>query len=89
MQTGQGPKLQTGGIDIDAVYRIIGADGISNPRIHDIAFPHTSGVRPYSYGLQACSDTAGIVVRAWCDEEETGRRDNAGLEEATKIYAKI
>lgn len=59
---------ETGGIDIDSAYRIIGADDRPNPRIHDIAFPHTSGHRPYSYGLQACSDTGAMVVQAWVDE---------------------
>jgi hypothetical protein len=54
-----------GGIDVDAAYRVIGADGKPNPRIHDIAFTHTSGVRPYSYGLQACDEAAEIVVREW------------------------
>lgn len=59
---------ETGGIDIDAAFRVIGADGRANPRIHDIAFPHTTGHRPYSYGLQACSHTSAIVVQAWVDE---------------------
>ncbi len=65
-----GPHYGTGGIEIDPAYRIVGEDGVPNPRIHDIAFPHTSGVRPYSYGLQACNDTASIVVRAWREELE-------------------
>ncbi|RYD26600.1 MAG: hypothetical protein EOP86_25710, partial [Verrucomicrobiaceae bacterium] len=46
-----------GGVDIDGTCRIVGEDGKPNPRIHDIAFAHASGVRPYSYGLQACSHT--------------------------------
>ena len=37
-------------------------------RIYDIAAPHTSGLRPYSYGLQACNHTAAIVVQAWVEE---------------------
>ncbi len=52
----------TGGVDVDACYRLIDAQGRGDSHIHDIAFPHTSGVRPYSYGLQACNDTARIVV---------------------------
>lgn len=62
----------TGGIDIDAAYRIIGADGRPNPRIHDIAFPHTTGHRPYSYGLQACHHTSAMVVQSWLDELKHG-----------------
>lgn len=58
----------TGGIDIDAAYRLIGADGRPNPRIHDIAFPHTTGHRPYSYGLQACHHTSAMVVQSWVDK---------------------
>ena len=60
-------KLRLGGIAIDGYYRIIGDDGQSNPRIFDIAFPHATGVRPYSYGLQACNTTAAIVVQALYD----------------------
>lgn len=57
-----------GGIDIDNTYRVVGDDGQPNPRIYDIAFPHTSGHRPYSYGLQACSHTSEIVVKSWAKE---------------------
>ena len=57
-----------GGVDIDSTYRLVGRDGKGNPRISDIAFPHASGLRPYCYGLQACSDTAAIVVRASVEE---------------------
>ena len=89
ISTAEGPRLLTGGVEIDAIYRLVGADGTSNPRLYDIAFPHTSGVRPYSYGLQACSDTAEIVVRAWCDERENGACDRGDLEEASVIYEKI
>ncbi|MBB5038460.1 FAD/NAD(P)-binding protein [Prosthecobacter dejongeii] len=63
--------LKTGGIDIDHRYRVIGDCGKANPRIHDIAFPHTTGHRPYSYGLQACNDTSRIVVKAWLEEVRT------------------
>ncbi len=53
------------GIDIDPTYRVIGEDAAPNPRIHDIGFPHALGLRPYSYGLQACNHTAGMVVAGW------------------------
>lgn len=59
---------ETGGIDIDAAYRLIGAGGKPNARIHDIAFPHVTGHRPYSYGLQACAHTSAMVVQAWVAE---------------------
>ena len=63
-----------GGVDIDGAFRLVGVDGKANPRIHDIAFSHTSGVRPYSYGLQACSDTAAILVEQWTREPGAGKR---------------
>ncbi len=64
--------LHTGGVDIDGTYRLVGQDGKPHSGLHDIAFPHTSGVRPYSYGLQACSATSEIVVRGWVEEIMAG-----------------
>ena len=60
------------GIDVDPAYRVIGEDGKANPRVHDIAFTHTLGLRPYSYGLQACDHTAGLVVASWAAKAEGG-----------------
>jgi hypothetical protein len=60
-----GPAIRLGGIDIDESYCVIGEDGKPNPRIYEVAFPHTTGMRPYSYGLQACNDTAKIIVESW------------------------
>jgi uncharacterized NAD(P)/FAD-binding protein YdhS len=80
---------QTGGIDVDGTYRVIGADGNPNSRIHDIAFPHISGVRPYSYGLQACADTSAILVRAWIDEIKTGSTGIVDPEGLTEIYDEL
>jgi hypothetical protein len=57
-----------GGVDIDAAYRLINQNGIPSAKIHDIAFPHTSGIRPYSYGLQACNETTALLVAAWLAE---------------------
>lgn len=64
----------SGGIDITPDYRVIGADGQPNDRILNAAFTHTMGVRPYSYGLQACNETArllteGLVQRAKTETE--------------------
>lgn len=50
------------GIDVDGAYRVIGVDGHANPRIYEPTFTHIQGVRPYSYGLQACNTTAEILV---------------------------
>lgn len=57
--------LQTGGIEIDVSYRVIDRNGVAHEHLYDLAFPHTSGIRPYSYGLQACNATASIVVNSW------------------------
>ncbi|MDB6069856.1 MAG: hypothetical protein JWL81_1027 [Verrucomicrobiales bacterium] len=75
-----------GGIDIDGAYRLIGRDGKPNPRIHDISFPHTSGVRPYSYGLQSCSHTGGILVGGLLAEFSAGRPVENEIETLTEIY---
>lgn len=77
--------LYTGGIDIDAAYCIIGKDGVPNERIMDITFTHTSGIRPYSYGLQACNATSKILVESW-----TASMGNtpfeADIENMTKLF---
>ncbi|MES2597299.1 MAG: FAD/NAD(P)-binding protein [Verrucomicrobiota bacterium] len=78
-----------GGVEIDGACRLIGADGTPSARIHDIAFPHTSGMRPYSYGLQACNDTAAIVVQTWVQEIQKHQAVSSDPQELTKIYEKI
>ncbi len=79
----------TGGVDVDAAYRLLDEEGVADPRICDIAFSHTSGVRPYSYGLQACSDTSAIVVRAMIGEFKAGRPMAADPPNITGIYEEI
>ncbi len=78
-----------GGIDIDSGYRVIGIDGRPNPRIYDIAFPHISGIRPYSYGLQACADTSAIVAEIWANEIETAVSLADDVRETSEIYERI
>lgn len=78
-----------GGIDIDGTYRLIGDDGEPNFRIYDIAFPHTSGIRPYSYGLQACSDTSAILVKSWITEIKSAQPVRDEIAEITQIYEKV
>jgi len=83
------PVYQTGGIDVDGAYRLINSDGNPNPRICDIAFPHISGVRPYSYGLQACGDTSAILVRTWIDEIKAGTVTKTDPETLTEVYEEV
>ena len=56
--------LKLGGIAIDSAYRCLNADGTASKLIQDLAFNHIYGLRPYSYGLQACSATSLIAVKA-------------------------
>ncbi len=65
--------LRSGGVAIDGLYRLVGTDGLPSERIQDIAAPHATGVRPYSYGLQACDAAASIVVKSWCAEIDAGQ----------------
>lgn len=76
----------TGGVDIDASYRTIGEDGKPNDCIHDITFTHTGGVRPYSYGLQACSATSQILVEAWVKSLEDNAEIEGEIKKMTKLY---
>jgi len=76
----------TGGIDVDASYRIIGQDGLPNERIMDISFTHTSGIRPYSYGLQACNTTSNILIESWLLTPGKNSRFVADIENMTEIF---
>lgn len=50
------------GIDVDSSYRVVGRNGKANARIFDPTFTHIQGIRPYSYGLQACDATAKLLI---------------------------
>ncbi|WP_265595060.1 FAD/NAD(P)-binding protein [Haloferula sp. BvORR071] len=78
-----------GGVDIDSACRLISADGVSSPRIADVAFSHTSGLRPYSYGLQCCSDTVAIFVQAWLQELRSNGEIEEDSIELSKLYEEI
>lgn len=78
-----------GGVDIDSACRLTSSDGTSSPRIADVAFPHTSGLRPYSYGLQCCSDTVAIFVQAWVQELRSNGEIEEDAIELSKLYKEI
>jgi len=78
--------MYTGGIDVDASYRVIGKDGRPNDYIMDITFTHTSGIRPYSYGLQACSATGKILVESWLLATKENTRFVADTENMTEMF---
>lgn len=83
------PAMRLGGIAIDGYYRLVGSDGQSNDRIYDIAFPHATGIRPYSYGLQACDATASIVVAAWCKQAAEEYGPAPDIETVTSVYQDV
>lgn len=76
----------TGGLEIDASYRVIGKDDQPNDCIHDITFTHTTGSRPYSYGLQACSATSQILVEAWVKSLEENSEIAGDIEDVAQLY---
>lgn len=76
----------TGGIDVDAGYRVIKKDGTPDSRIRDVSFIHTAGCRPYSYGLQACNATSLILVEEWKESLMKKANDKYSIEETTKTY---
>ncbi len=81
--------VRAGGVAIDGYYRVVGRDGVSNERIHDVAFPHTTGVRPYSYGLQACDAVAAIVVQSWRAEADNEQPLPATIDDVTEVYVEV
>ncbi len=81
--------LRSGGVAIDGYYRLVGRDGVPNQRIQDIAAPHTTGVRPYSYGLQASEAAASIVIQSWSAELENGQPLLSQVNAVTDVYEEI
>lgn len=80
------PKLKLSGIDIDSSYRTINKNGTPNYFLYDINFTHTNGLRPYSYGLQACSATSLILVESWLAEIVVGEDVGEDIESITELY---
>jgi uncharacterized NAD(P)/FAD-binding protein YdhS len=79
-------KIKLSGIDIDACYRTINNKGMPNHFLYDLNFTHTSGLRPYSYGLQACNATSLIVVESWIAEVLEDKNISKNIENITKLY---
>jgi hypothetical protein len=69
-QEGAVLALKIGGIRVSDNYRVMDASSSAQAPIHDVAFPHMTGLRPYSYGLQACNETAAKVVQSWLDGDQ-------------------
>ncbi|MVO08488.1 hypothetical protein GOQ30_04835 [Flavobacterium sp. TP390] len=76
------------GITINSSYCLVNANGDTIEAIQDISFAHSSGLRPYSYGLQACSATSEIVVANWVASFQNKKLPSGDLKEVSKIYEK-
>lgn len=70
--------LELGGMAVSDDYKLISSDGHPVEGLYDIAVPHAVGLRPYCYGLQACNEAAGILVKALIsrDQCEDGKEPN-------------
>ncbi len=79
-------ELKLSGIDVDASYRTINEHGQPNNYLYDINFTHTTGLRPYSYGLQACNATSKILVESWLTVSSQTNNKSNNILEITKIY---
>ncbi|WP_318640154.1 FAD/NAD(P)-binding protein [Flavobacterium ardleyense] len=86
LETSDNILLKLSGIDIDSSYRTINKNGTPNNFLFDINFNHTNGLRPYSYGLQACSATSLILVESLLLEILDGKNVSADIEDITKLY---
>ena len=78
--------LYTGGIDVDATYKVIGKNNDKDTEIYDVTFTHITGARPYSYGLQACNATSLIVVESWLLFDSNSIELEPNIENITKLY---
>lgn len=79
-------NYQIGGIAINAAYQVFDIHGEPNENLYDISFTHSSGLRPYSYGLQACSATAEIMVDNLARRQEGGLKAGGKQQEISKLY---
>lgn len=85
----EGLKMKLSGIQIDSSYRTINKEGLINNFLYDINFTHTNGLRPYSYGLQACSATSLILVESWLAEIVNDKNVSEEIETITELYQDI
>lgn len=85
-ETESSTKLKLSGIDINSSYQTINKDGKTNKFLYDINFTHTNGLRPYSYGLQACSATSLILVESLVAEIVEGKNVSKKIEDITELY---
>ncbi len=88
-ETEEGLKMKLSGIQIDSSYRTIDKKNRTNEFLYDINFTHANGLRPYSYGLQACSATSLIVVESWLAEILEDKNVSEEIETITELYEDV
>ncbi|WP_165749252.1 FAD/NAD(P)-binding protein [Cellulophaga sp. Z1A5H] len=54
--------LRLKGIGVSTNFQIIDVQENPVPYVYDLSFTHTSGLRPYSFGLQACELASSLAV---------------------------
>ena len=86
VKTEDGLEMKLSGIQIDSSYRTINKKNSTNRFLYDINFTHTNGLRPYSYGLQACSATSLILVESWLAEIKEDKNASEEIETITELY---
>ena len=89
VQTEDGLEMKLSGIQIDSSYRTINNENVANGFLYDINFTHANGLRPYSYGLQACSATSLIVVQSWLAEIVEDKNVSEEIEKITELYEDV
>ncbi len=89
VETDEGLAMKLSGIQIDASYRTIDKNNVPNGFLYDINFTHANGLRPYSYGLQACSATSLIVVESWLAEIVDDKNVGEEIETITELYEDV
>lgn len=67
------------GVDVDRSYQIVMADDLTNHRIVDLSFLHTAGLRPYSYGLQACHATSMLALQIMPETMKDNQHDSESI----------
>lgn len=89
VETEEGLAMKLSGIEIDSSYRTIDKNNSPNEFLYDINFTHANGLRPYSYGLQACSATSLIVVESWLAEILDDKNVSEEIETITELYEDV
>ena len=89
VETEEGLAMKLSGIEIDSSYRTIDKNNSPNAFLYDINFTHANGLRPYSYGLQACSATSLIVVESWLAEILDDKNVSEEIETITELYEDV